>query len=1171
MNNIMKNKLSNFAVLNIISLICFLCLSPTVRANPQGGKVVGGNATITTPSAAQTVIQQNSDKAIINWDQFNIDFGEHTKFIQPSAGSVTLNRVVGNDPSKILGRLSANGKLVLVNPNGVFFGPDAKVDVAAMIATTNDITNDDFMAGRLNFTIPGKPGAQIINQGTMTIQEGGLVALVAPSVQNNGLIQARLGKVVLASANTFTLDLYGDDLILFEADCTITEQIQDAFGNTLDSSIGQNGIIEADGGYVLLTTDVAKNVVDNAINMTGIIKAQSVEEQSGTIILNAGEGKTYVSGQLDASAPDGGDGGFIETSGAEVVIDEGSRIDTSSVFGSTGQWLLDPTDYYISASDGDITGETLGAYLGLNNVIIQTATTGSENGDIYVNDDISWATSNKLTLKAYRNIFVNNDITGVGGGDLDFISGDSGNGVGAVVFSPESRISLTGSGDNAVQIFYNTADYTSPTSFSSYVSSGDLTAYMLVNDVDELQAMNTNLSGNYALSQNIDASDTETWNGGEGFVPIGETSSFVPIGPYLGKFNGNGFSIENLYIDAFKFGISVGLFGSSSGVISNTKIENARVTGENAFVGALVGRNTGGIIYNCSSSGIVRGKDVGGLVGTNSGNIINSSSSANISPEYGNVWGGIGGGLVGVNQGEIFSSFASGSCIPWGMDDTLGGLVGKHISGLISSCYATGNINGGVEVGSLIGENPGGGHVINSYSIGAVSGSSQGGMLGGGSSCSDCSGNYWNIDTSGFSTSLIGIGLSDSEMKQQSSFTGWDFNNVWSIDEGISYPTLKWQESDDGSILFVSDSLSVNSDTGTISYTENEVGALTFPTSSFSGTHCPSVEVYFENGFVAGQDYLDFVQSGNVTGSYDSSTGVLTLSGLATVEEYESVLNSVTYRNYSDNPDSDTREIGIKVGRASAYRVLNITPVNDAPIVDTSSDIDFQENATDVILFPDVNLNDVDSTELTGATIQLSSGFSPTEDRLAFVDQNNISGIYDSATGVLQLSGTASLAEYQTAIRSIQYVNTSDAPSTTQRSASITVTDGEDASGQLLSTVTITPVNDAPVLDTSVYGGNTPTGGVRTTTINVANNTGVLVTDLMAAGGSGFVTDVDSNNIGIAVTSLDAPDGTWQYTLNNGTTWQNFPSVSDSNALLNCRPANKSPLCPRQDECRNKY
>ena len=660
MNNLIKNKLSNFTVLNITSLICFLCLSTTVWANPQGGKVVDGNATITTPSAKQTVIHQSSDKAIINWDQFNIDSGEHTKFVQPSAGSVTLNRVVGNDPSKILGQLSANGKLVLVNPNGVFFGPDSKVDVAAMIATTNDITNDDFMAGRLNFTIPGNPGAQIINQGTMTIQEGGLVALVAPFVQNNGLIQARLGKVVLASANTFTLDLYGDDLILFEADNTITEQLQDAFGNALDSAIKQSGVIEADGGYVLLTTDVAKNVVDNAINMTGIIKAQSVEEQGGTIILNAGEGKTYVSGQLDASAPDSGDGGFIETSGAKVVINEVSRIDTSSILGNTGQWLLDPTDYYISASDGDITGETLAAYLGLNNVTIQTATTGSENGDIYVNDDISWTTSNKLTLKAYRNIFVNNDITGIGGGDLDLISGDSGNGVGTVAFSPESRINLTGSGDNAVQIFYNTADYTSPTSFSSYVSSGDLTAYMLVNDVYELQNMNANLSGNYALSQDIDASDTVNWNGGDGFVPIGQYQDYG-LRSFLGKFNGNGFSIENLYIHA-PYVTSVGLFGDSRGIISNTKIKNADVTGM-MFVGALLGRNFDGTVYNCSSSGVVRGVEyIGGLVGGNLGNltslnpkIINSSSSANISCDNGGGFG-IGGGLAGVNHGEIFYS-----------------------------------------------------------------------------------------------------------------------------------------------------------------------------------------------------------------------------------------------------------------------------------------------------------------------------------------------------------------------------------------------------------------------------------------------------------------------------------------------------------------------------------
>jgi filamentous hemagglutinin family protein len=318
-------------------LIQTMVLAPLAIANPQGGQVVGGSATITTPSATETVINQSTDKAIINWQQFNIQAGEVTRFNQPSSSSIMLNRVVGRDPSRIFGQLSSNGQIVLVNSNGVVFGPNSRIDVAALIATTNDISNADFMAGRMNFNIPGVDGAQIINQGTINATEGGLVALVAPSVHNSGLITARLGKVVLAAGNTFTLDLYGDDLILFGADSKLTEQLKDVFGNPLSSAVANNGIIEANGGYVLLTADVAKNVVDNAINMEGIIKANSVEEKNGTIILTASEGNISVSGELDASG--------LESTGGEVRAIAGDTLtvtDTATITatGSDGGFIV---------------------------------------------------------------------------------------------------------------------------------------------------------------------------------------------------------------------------------------------------------------------------------------------------------------------------------------------------------------------------------------------------------------------------------------------------------------------------------------------------------------------------------------------------------------------------------------------------------------------------------------------------------------------------------------------------------------------------------------------------------------------------------------------------------------------------------------------------------------
>ena len=159
-------------------------------ANPLDGKVVGGSATIVQETAKKLGITQHSDKVIIDWRSFNIAAGEHTQFYQPSAGSLALNRITGGSPSEILGRLSANGRVLIVNPDGVLFGPNSRIDVAGLVATTHDIKNSDFMAGNLNFNIPGNPNASVINLGNVSVADKGIAAFVAPGVRNAGAIVA---------------------------------------------------------------------------------------------------------------------------------------------------------------------------------------------------------------------------------------------------------------------------------------------------------------------------------------------------------------------------------------------------------------------------------------------------------------------------------------------------------------------------------------------------------------------------------------------------------------------------------------------------------------------------------------------------------------------------------------------------------------------------------------------------------------------------------------------------------------------------------------------------------------------------------------------------------------------------------------------------------------------
>jgi filamentous hemagglutinin family protein len=149
----------------------------TTWANPTGGQIVAGSATITQPSSSTVQVNQTSQKAIIDWRSFNIAPTELTRFNQPNASAIVLNRVTGGDPSQILGSIQSNGQVWLINPNGIVFGASAKIDVAGLLATTLDIANSDFMAGNYKFASTGAPAGTIVNAGQITVKSAGLAAL----------------------------------------------------------------------------------------------------------------------------------------------------------------------------------------------------------------------------------------------------------------------------------------------------------------------------------------------------------------------------------------------------------------------------------------------------------------------------------------------------------------------------------------------------------------------------------------------------------------------------------------------------------------------------------------------------------------------------------------------------------------------------------------------------------------------------------------------------------------------------------------------------------------------------------------------------------------------------------------------------------------------------------
>jgi filamentous hemagglutinin family protein len=303
------------------------CIPPQALANPQGGTVVGGQATIATTGPSTVTIDQSSKIAIIDWNSFNIGKGETTRFVQPNASSTAVNRIGGNDPTVILGELDANGRVILINGNGLLFGAGATVNVGALIATTHDASNADLMSGKANFDGAGSSTASITNNGRINATSG-MVGLIAPAVANNGVIAARLGSVTLGAATQFTLDFTGDGLISFPIDADLQAPALDANGKPVTALVSNSGRIV--GRTVLLTARAAQSIVENAISMGGVIRATSAQQSGGSIVLDGGDGAVSVSGKLNASdTASGATGGSIEVLGEIITLNSTAQFEAS--------------------------------------------------------------------------------------------------------------------------------------------------------------------------------------------------------------------------------------------------------------------------------------------------------------------------------------------------------------------------------------------------------------------------------------------------------------------------------------------------------------------------------------------------------------------------------------------------------------------------------------------------------------------------------------------------------------------------------------------------------------------------------------------------------------------------------------------------------------------------
>jgi filamentous hemagglutinin family protein len=394
-----------------------------MMGNPTGGAVVAGSATIGSAGPTLT-INQSTQNAIINWQQFSIASGETTKYIVPNSSSATLNRVTGGNPSAIYGTLQSNGILYLVNPSGIVVGPGGRIDTASFLASTLDVSNQQFLAGgNLNFT--GASNASIDNEGAIHASTGD-VYLIANQVNNNGTVTAPQGNVGMAAGSDVLFQQAGSQHLFVQATPAGTSratgvtnagtiraaaaELKAAGGNAYALAINNTGAIAATGykkvnGQVYLTADGGN------ITNSGQISAQTATGNGGTVVLNghgtSSTGTVLNSGKLLATGKTSGKtGGTVEVLGNRVGITGQGVVDVSGDAGG-GTALIggDQHGANPAIADADQT------YLGPDAVITADALTLGMGGKV-----ILWG--NKTT-QAYGQISAKGGAQGGNGGFVE--------------------------------------------------------------------------------------------------------------------------------------------------------------------------------------------------------------------------------------------------------------------------------------------------------------------------------------------------------------------------------------------------------------------------------------------------------------------------------------------------------------------------------------------------------------------------------------------------------------------------------------------------------------------------------------------------------------------------------------------------------------------------------
>ncbi len=322
--------------------IAIACVFATGQGQAIGTdpSVVAGQASFSTQGNTQSI--SNSPGTIINWQGFSIGASESTHFIQQSAASSVLNRVIGPDPSVILGTLTSNGRVFLINPSGILVGQGARIDVAGLVASTLNLSNADFLAGRLNFT-PNLLAGKVENQGSITTPSGGSVYLLGSSVSNSGIITSPQGDVILAagqSVNIYDTSTPGVRVEITAGDNAVVNLgailAQSGEIGIYAASLRNAGIVNADQ----VVRDVSGKIVLRAkqdVTLESGSRLSANGEQAGAITVQSETGTTLVSGMIEAKGSGVGQaGGSVQILGQTVNL-TGAVIDVS---GDSGGGLV---------------------------------------------------------------------------------------------------------------------------------------------------------------------------------------------------------------------------------------------------------------------------------------------------------------------------------------------------------------------------------------------------------------------------------------------------------------------------------------------------------------------------------------------------------------------------------------------------------------------------------------------------------------------------------------------------------------------------------------------------------------------------------------------------------------------------------------------------------------